>query len=152
MSDDEYADWRADAVEGYAAEIAASTGRDVADLRDQAASEFTQYLPDGVATAGHWLLTVLDPAGAAVGSLWLGPDRRDPNAVFVFDIEIVADARGRGLGRSAMLAAERFALDLGRKTIGLNVFGPNERARRLYDSLGYQVVSTSMTKHLDQSG
>ena len=70
----------------------------------------------------------------------------------VFDIEIVADARGRGLGRSAMLAAERFALDLGRKTIGLNVFGPNERARRLYDSLGYQVVSTSMTKHLDQSG
>ena len=82
----------------------------------------------------------------------LKTDRRDPNAVFVFDIEIVADARGRGLGRSAMLAAERFALDLGRKAVGLNVFGPNETARRQYDSLGYQVVSTSMTKHLDQSG
>ena len=71
--------------------------------------------------------------------------------MFVFDIEILADARGRGLGRGAMLAAERFTLDLGRKTIGLNVFGPNDRARRLYDTLGYQVMSTSMTKHLDRS-
>ena len=38
MSEDEYAGWRADAVEGYAAEIAASTGHDVADLRAQATS------------------------------------------------------------------------------------------------------------------
>lgn len=151
MSEQEYQTWRANAVEGYAGEMAASTGRDVAELREQAAIDFAQYMPDGPATAGHWLLTVLDADGAAVGSLWLGPDRRDENGVFVFDVEIAAEASSRGIGRAAMLAVEDFATRHSRISIGLNVFGPNIQARRLYDSLGYEVVSTSMIKRLGHS-
>ncbi len=33
---------------------------------------------------------------------------------------------------------------LGVVSIGLNVFGPNVAARRLYEDLGYQVTSTQM--------
>ena len=135
-------------MEGYAEALATSTGREVAELRDRAAVEYTQYLPEGLDSAGHSLLTVLDGDGVPVGQLWLGPDRRDADGVFVFDIEIAADARGRGFGRGAMLAAEEFAAENGRTSIGLNVFGPNVAARRLYDSLDYQVVSTSMIKKL----
>jgi ribosomal protein S18 acetylase RimI-like enzyme len=148
MSEQEYEAWSASSVEAYAGEIAASTGRDVADLRERAAIEFAHFLPNGQATAGHWLLTVLDDGGVAVGSLWLGPDPRDPNGVFVFDIEIAPQARNRGIGRAAMLAIEEFATRRGRASIGLNVFGANIEARRLYDSLGYMVVSTSMLKQL----
>ena len=148
MSAQEYEAWSANSVEGFAAEMAASTGRDVADLRERAASEFAHFLPNGQATAGHWLLTVVDDGGVAVGSVWLGPDPRDPDGVYVFDIEIAVQARNRGTGRAAMLAIEDFATRYGRASIGLNVFGTNIEARSLYDSLGYMVVSTSMLKQL----
>jgi ribosomal protein S18 acetylase RimI-like enzyme len=45
-----------------------------------------------------------------------------------------------------MLAVENLVTAAGRTEIGLNVFGFNEPARHLYDSLGYRVVSTLMTK------
>jgi ribosomal protein S18 acetylase RimI-like enzyme len=68
--------------------------------------------------------------------------------MFVFDIEIDAEHRGRGLGRAAMLAAERVVADAGRSVIGLNVFGPNRRARRLYESLGYRTESMQLAKDI----
>jgi ribosomal protein S18 acetylase RimI-like enzyme len=89
--------------------------------------------------------------GDAVGTLWLGP--RDPAAPdspewWVWDIEIVEDRRGQGLGRRAMLLAERIAAEHGAGTLGLNVFGSNTVARRLYESLGYATMSTQMSKPL----
>ena len=50
-----------------------------------------------------------------------------------------------------MLAAEHLVGEAGITEIGLNVFGFNERARRLYDSLGYRVVATQMTKSVAAS-
>ena len=65
------------------------------------------------------------------------------------DIEIHEPWRHRGFGRAAMVAAEQIVRDAGTGEIGLNVFGFNEPARRLYDSLGYRVVATQMTKRLE---
>ena len=45
-----------------------------------------------------------------------------------------------------MIAVESLVKEAGETEIGLNVFGFNEAARRLYDSLGYRVVATVMTK------
>jgi len=47
-----------------------------------------------------------------------------------------------------MVAAEDVVRRAGLSELGLNVFGFNEAARRLYDSLGYRVVATQMTKTL----
>jgi ribosomal protein S18 acetylase RimI-like enzyme len=47
-----------------------------------------------------------------------------------------------------MVAAERIAREEGWTELGLHVFGSNERARLLYESLGYQVVSITMAKTL----
>ena len=52
-------------------------------------------------------------------------------------------------GRGAMLAAEAIGQREGWSEIALNVFGPNARARALYESLGYAVVNTNMAKRLD---
>ena len=42
-----------------------------------------------------------------VGVLWLGePYDGEPDALWVYDIEIDPDHRGRGLGRDPMLLAE----------------------------------------------
>jgi GNAT superfamily N-acetyltransferase len=84
-----------------------------------------------------------------VGTLWMGrPFSGDGVTWFIFDIEIVKDLRGRGLGRAAMEAAEEWTRERGGRRVALNVFGPNLTARSLYDSLGYEVLSTSMFKDI----
>ena len=45
-----------------------------------------------------------------------------------------------------MMAVESLVKEAGETEIGLTVFGFNEPARHLYDSLGYRVVATVMTK------
>lgn len=148
MTDEEFEAWREGTIQSYAADIAQSSGVALESALARSREQFTQLLPDGPATARTWLMRVLDHDGHDVGVLWIGPHPTRDGAAFVYDIEIDAGWRGRGLGRAAMQAAERLATGAGIAAIGLSVFGFNEGARRLYDSLGYQVVATQMLKEL----
>ena len=47
-----------------------------------------------------------------------------------------------------MEAAEEWTRERGGTRVALNVFGPNLVARSLYDSLGYEVLATSMFKDI----
>jgi ribosomal protein S18 acetylase RimI-like enzyme len=108
--------------------------------------------PDGVAAPGHWLFAVEDGEGTRVGILWLGePVDGEPDALWVYDIEIDPDHRGRGLGRDTMLLAEAEARRLGRRRIKLNVFARNAVARALYRSLGFEEMSVQMSKAVGES-
>ena len=93
-----------------------------------------------------WIRLIVDEAGAQVGDLWVGPDSERAGVAFVYDIEIMQERRGLGFGRAAMIAVESLVKEPGETEIWLNVFGFNEPARRLHDSLGYRVVATVMTK------
>ncbi|MEO0615368.1 MAG: GNAT family N-acetyltransferase [Pseudomonadota bacterium] len=52
-------------------------------------------------------------------------------------IVIGPDARGQGAGRSLLEAVEHAAADRGARSITLHAFRKNERARKLYESAGY---------------
>ena len=107
----------------------------------------TDAFPDGEAAPGNWLFAVEDGEGTRVGVLWLGdPFDGEPDTLWVYDIEIDPDHRGRGLGRDAMLLAEAEARRLGRQRIKLNVFARNAVARALYLSLGFEEMSIQMSK------
>ena len=93
-----------------------------------------------------WIRLIVDGAGDQVGTLWVGPNSERAGAAFVYNIEIMQKRRGLGFGRAAMIAAESLVKEAGEIEIGLTVFGFNEPARHLYDSLGYRVVATVMTK------
>ena len=67
--------------------------------------------------------------------------------MWVYDIEVDADVRGRGHGRSVMVLAESEVRALGFSRIGLNVFARNVAALALYTSLGYRTVRTHETGH-----
>lgn len=148
MTSDEYADWSAAQIVSYAAEMAESGLLDPDGARARAEQQHAELLPQGLETPRMHLLRVVHD-GVPVGVLWIGPSPRDATGAWVYDVEIDPAHRGRGLGRAAMLAAEQVARDAGWIGIGLNVFGPNLRARALYDSLGYSVTATSMRKPLD---
>jgi ribosomal protein S18 acetylase RimI-like enzyme len=87
-------------------------------------------------------------ASTSLGQLF--PDGRPGPGQSVYDVHNGEhpEARGRGVGRRAMELAEDRARAGGARSLGLNVFGHNDVARHLYESLGYDTVSVLMHKLL----
>ncbi|MFD8835903.1 GNAT family N-acetyltransferase [Streptomyces griseofuscus] len=143
MTEAEFTHWRARERERYTRNWS-ERGVPETVARAKAHDDQARLLPHGLATEGM-LLSVLERAGTLVGTLWLA--LREDRA-YVYDVETVAAERGRGYGRALMLLAERQALASGRPLLGLNVFAGNTPAERLYESLGYETVTYSLSKPL----
>ena len=148
MTPDEFAAWQEHSATEYATEVSAARGIPLEDARRIAAASFDRHLPDGQGTPGVHLMVGEDAAGIRVGIVWVGPNPDGVGPAWVYDIEVEESRRGGGWGRALMLEAERLAREDGYAEIGLNVFGSNAVARRLYESLGYRTSSVQMRKPL----
>ena len=148
MSADEFPGWRAESVESFAQDLSRAMDRPLDAARERAAAQFDELLPDGLESAGTHVLILQTDEGQRVGTLWLGPHPTRRDHGFVYDVVIEEEMRGRGFGRAAMLAAEDLLRKDGKTAVGLSVFGFNVNAQRLYESLGYRVIATQMTKAL----
>jgi len=140
----EYPTWRDRAAESFAAGIGPARDLDEAEALKLAYDETDKLLPDGPATEHHtiWLAWAGDEP---IGSLWISTRQRVP---FIYGIEVDGGHRGKGYGRAIMLAGEDECRRLGYARLDLNVFGNNTTAIRLYESLGYTVISQQMRKEL----
>ncbi len=108
----------------------------------------TLLFEDGRPGAGQHVFDVLD-GDERVGVLWLSQQDGGKSAEwFVYDVIVEPEHRGKGYGRATMKAGEDFAREHGGTSLALNVFGPNVVARRLYESMDYQLVAQSMKKSL----
>jgi ribosomal protein S18 acetylase RimI-like enzyme len=109
-----------------------------------------QLLPQGRQTPRVLLLSADNSAGEYVGYLWIGLDRPNTSklSAWIYDIEVAEEQRGRGYGRALLRAAEKETLKNGVPTLGLNVFGTNHVARKLYESSGYSITQIAMSKQL----
>jgi ribosomal protein S18 acetylase RimI-like enzyme len=143
MTEADFAEWQAYESERYA-RTWMERGLPEATARAKARGDHERLLPRGLATDGM-VFSVLEHEGSRVGTLWLA--LQDTKA-FVFDVEADPAHRGRGHGRTLMLLAERQAIEAGRPVLGLNVFAGNTPAERLYESLGYETTSRSLSKPL----
>jgi GNAT superfamily N-acetyltransferase len=149
MTEDEFAAYRARAVREYAEEKVGSGVWAAEDALERSDREFVGLLPDGIATAKMLLFTAEDGAGSPVGLAWLCLENEgDRGCAWVYDIEVVPERRGAGLGRVLLAAAEDEVRRHGAPALGLNVFGSNVRAQRLYASAGYRLVAQQMRKEL----
>lgn len=134
-------------VEYVADLIASGEPEDLA--HEHSSASLNRAFPNQLPAAGHAVFDLIDQTRSMVGYLWIGPDSsEDATAWWVWDIYVEPDRRGGGNGRAAMRLGEEFARSQGARTLGLNVFGSNGAARRLYESLGYESVSVKMRKHL----
>jgi len=134
------ADYRADRIRA---------GESVDRATDEAEQTYAAWFAHGAPAPDHLVRDVVS-GEAIVGSLWVGPQsigRTDD--WWVWNVEIAEEFRGRGFGRRAMELAEDLVREHGGTTLGLNVFGFNTGARRLYESLGYDVAAVRMSKALD---
>lgn len=152
MTWDEFDRWAPRSMQGFAEQQVSAGLQPELEATAYARQQFAELLPSGLATPLHLQWTVHErvEGDPVVGQLWLRVRTLSSEVeAFVFDVEIVEAARGRGLGRATMLAAEQAARELDASVVRLNVFGHNTAARRLYESLGYAVASATMTKRLD---
>ncbi len=149
MPAEAWAEWRSTEVRGYAADKVRAGTWPAEGALERAEREFTQVLPEGLATPGHAIRSIVNEAGEAVGMLWFGPlHETGRGTCFIWDIVVLAEARGRGYGRAALATLEPIARSLGYDAIGLHVFGDNEGARHLYRSSGYVETDVMMRKVL----
>ncbi len=149
LTDGEYDMVRTPMLDEFAADLARSAHAPVDDeVRARAAQFFPETLTDALAEAGTRICRVIDDAGDDVGLLWLGRSPGNPQTGFVYDVIIEDTFRGRGLGRAAMVEAEKVLAAEGCTRIALNVFGWNDNAIGLYRSMDYQVDSMQMSKPL----
>jgi ribosomal protein S18 acetylase RimI-like enzyme len=142
----EFIEWQ---VDQYVDErVRSGEGPDIA--RNIASEQSRALFPEGVPADGQLLFRVLDDERRAVGMLWIGPQRPadQPGAFWVYYVRIEEPHRGKGYGRLAMELAESEARSRGASELGLNVFGHNQVARHLYESMGYTATSIRMKKEL----
>ena len=152
MTSQEYPEFARRSLEGYVEQKVELGGVPAEQARAEGEKDFAELLPDGPRTVGQWI-RVGEVDGVAVGVLWIGlRDEPGPRFAWVYDVEVDEPYRGRGHGRALMLAAEDLAREIGAQRLGLNVFGGNTRARRLYESLGYSTTALQMAKDLGESG
>jgi ribosomal protein S18 acetylase RimI-like enzyme len=134
--------------QAYGDDLAEARGLSPEEGLAESVRQIARSLPDGVATPGV-LLRVAVVDGVQVGWIWVtlpGPDR--PGMAWIDNIEVHSAHRGRGHGRRMIELVEAELAGHGVSRLGLNVFGHNTVARRLYESLGFQVASQQMTKSL----
>ena len=145
MTDAEYEPYAATMLESYAETRARNMGTTLEEERAASEKQIGELLPNGLHTPNHYFWRAVNEAGESVGVLWVNVQPEQARA-FIYDIDMDADQRGKGYGAATLAAMEAALKPMGITSVGLNVFGDNAVARRLYEKTGYEVVATNMRK------
>lgn len=122
------------------------------DLAVQVAQQQTALvLTNRLASPDQFMFTIFDDAlDARVGYLWWGV--RELSGIRVanlYFIGIFEPYRRRGYATHALRLFEENARAAGLNEMRLFVFGHNARAWKLYEKMGYGVVSATMAKRFN---
>jgi ribosomal protein S18 acetylase RimI-like enzyme len=142
LNEDEVAEVAPKIEQEYAEDIERNGGLPAEEARRKAAQDVPAVLADGAND-----LYAVEDGGERVGYLWVGErELQGRRVLWIWDVFVETEHRGRRLGRKAMELAEEEAHRRGLDRIELNVFGGNEVARSLYRSLDYEEVAVVMGK------
>jgi ribosomal protein S18 acetylase RimI-like enzyme len=113
-------------------------------------AELDELLPEGLSQPDTLLLTATDTDGVPIGLTWISlvHPRGVADTAWIYDIEVFPEHRGQGWGRALLSAAEDELARHGVGSVGLNVFGDNQVALRMYESAGYAVSTQQMHKRV----
>lgn len=147
ITDAELPDYIETSMREYAEDKHRNGGIPLEEAHRQAREETAQLFPDSRLSPRHEVLIATDDAGHRVGRLWMAPRGDSNDVAFIYDIQVEPAARGRGYGRALLQEAAKWSRDNGFRTLALHVFGGNDIAINLYESLGF--VTTDRTMKLE---
>ncbi|AEE46147.1 GNAT family N-acetyltransferase [Cellulomonas fimi] len=93
--------------------------------------------PDGPDEAGWWGVDGPDGLHGVVGATVRGGGRA-PTSWHVHGLAVLPQESGRGLGTALTATVVRSALAAGAEFVSLGLYADNERARRVYERLGFR--------------
>ena len=151
MSEEAFDEYINNSVPNYAREKVASGEWEEEASVERAHEVFREMLPQGLKTPNNYLFEVIDEWNdTPVGVLWITTKKRaGQDIAFICDVYIDSDHQSKGHASRALRALEDKVRSMGMTGIGLQVFGHNESAHRLYQRLGYLPVNFFMFKKLD---
>lgn len=153
ITDEEFSAWLDQAVPGYAAEKVVAGNWAEAGALERSQQEHLALLPQGPRTPDHHFFSILDDAGAQVGTLWFAVKGEGARRVaYVYGVDVFEARRRQGHARRAFGALEDEVRRLGLAGIALHVFGHNTGAQALYAALGYRTTNINLYKPLDGGG
>jgi GNAT superfamily N-acetyltransferase len=105
MREDEFTAWLPLMQERYAADMVEQAGMSPERAAAKAAGDVDRLFPGHVPAAQHSVY-VIEVDGEPAGDLWLTEreETLEP-CLFVYDVRLAEQYRGRGYGRAAMLAS-----------------------------------------------
>lgn len=123
---------------------------------DASAAESHLDWVNGEIAAQGGVTLVAEEGGSVVGFLsfafeedpgtFVRPEHR--RHALIWDISVDEDARGKGVGRALLEAAEAHTKAAGIGEIRLYVLESNARAQRIYDAAGYRTYERLMAKRI----
>jgi ribosomal protein S18 acetylase RimI-like enzyme len=150
MTDADYATWLAHVVPAYAEDKVASGDWSASESLAKSQADYEFLLPQGRATPGHFLFSIVGEAGEPIGTIWFAiKEEGGKRIAYVYDIEVEPAHRRQGHARWALLAIEEQARLLGLAGVGLHVFGFNKGAQALYAQLGFEPTHINLYKTLE---
>lgn len=115
-----------------------------AESLERSRKEHEYLLPQGLNSKDNYLYTLYDDK-EAVGMIWM---KVELTRGFIYEVFVEERFRGKGYGKNIMLLLEEKAREMGLTSLGLHVFGSNHIARKLYETIGYEITNINMSKNL----
>lgn len=148
MTEEEFRVWAPLSQKAYAEDTARAKGYTQREAELIADESFAKLLPQGIDSKDHFFY-VLDLGGESLGTFWFSLQGTvKKRKAFIYDVKIQESHQGKGYGRVIMQLGEQKAKEVGASAIALHVFGFNDRAIKLYQSLKYVTTDLSMEKGL----
>jgi len=140
MTDRDYATFLERTVETFRDALVQGMGKLAEEATVIARAEIEKLLPQGRTTPLHHFRAIVK-AGEPVGELWFAEQLDEsPRRVFIFDIAVHEQQRGRGIGTDAIASLASEGRQMGAEEIRLAVFSHNTGAVRLYERLGFETI------------
>ena len=115
---------------------------------ERARDDYVALLPAGLRTDNQHLFSIYAPGRSLpIGMVWFEIRERDGRkSAFIYDFRIDESQRGKGYGKETLARVDEQLKSMGARSVSLNVFGHNHRARALYEKHGFKVTGIGMRK------
>jgi len=141
MNQDQYNNYITYSKNNYAQEIIKSRGIGIEEAMQITNKEYDALLFDGLKSKNQYLYTIENDNNKNIGIIWFSSvSNHGDNELFLYDIEINKEFRGKGYGRESMDLLESKVKEFDMHTISLHVFLHNKIACSLYNKIGYKEV------------
>lgn len=111
---------------------------------EQSKAAFQSLLPKGEKTEHNFLKNIVFNE-QTIGYIWYSINQKQvPNYAYLFEIFILPEFRGQGLGTKAMEMCVKEINEIGIEDVWLHVFGHNQGALKLYQQLGFEITDYNL--------